>query len=136
MLGALACPDAAARSPSVQKQFERTVRTCLHDPHYRVGGAAIGECLDAASSEHDMRIGQRLHALSDNRCSDVAAAMAAAQRHWQDYRARQCGLYQALFDNTAMYVNGAACRVRITLQREHELQQLAELQPSLRPPCE
>ncbi len=49
---------------------------------------------------------------------------------------RQCELYQTRLDNTAIYVNGAACRLRITLQREHELQQLAELQPSLRRACE
>lgn len=136
MLCVLACPDAVAGSPSVQKQFEREVRTCQRDPQYRVGGAAIGECLVVASSERDTRIGHQLQALSDNRCRDVAAAMAAAQRQWQDYRDRQCGLYQALFDNTAMYVNGAACRLRVTLQREDELQQLAELQPALRTPCE
>lgn len=134
MIAALA--DAEARTPSTQKQFEQQLQACERDPQYRVGGAATGECLEAASAVLDGRIAHRLQALSAGRCDNMVKALADAQQHWRYYRHSQCGLYQAMFDNTAMYLNGSACRLRVTLQRDHELQQLDTLQPSLRHPCE
>lgn len=135
LCGALAGTEATARSTDTQKQFDRQLQDCQRDPRYRVGGAATGECLEEATAALDAGIETRLLSLGEDRCDNVVQALADAQQQWQRYRQQQCGLYQAMFDNTAMYLNGTACRLRLTLQRQHELQQLAEFQPSLRPPC-
>lgn len=115
---------AAPPPPTPQQRYERQLQACLRDPLYRVGGAATGECLEAATTTLDADIERRLQAL------------AQAQQHWQQYRQIQCAAYQTMFDNTAMYLNGTACQLRVTLERQHELQQLAALQPSLHPPCD
>lgn len=127
---------AAPPPPTPQQRYERQLQACLRDPQYRVGGAATGECLEAATATLDADIERRLQALAAPRCAGVGAALAQAQQHWQQYRQIQCAAYQTMFDNTAMYLNGTACQLRVTLERQHELQQLATLQPSLHPPCD
>lgn len=127
---------AAPQTPLPDKALERIVHRCNTDPAYRLGGAAIIDCLQEQDLAVEKRIARQLESLSGQHCAVIGHSLARQQQAWQDYRHHQCGLYSQLFDNTAMAVNAAVCRLRMGLQRAHELDQLADLQPGSPLPCE
>ena len=131
-LAASARPPAA---PALEKEYQRLLAQCRNDPQYRVGGAMTGECVEQETLRRDLLIEAALQRIAASHCPSVGAALAAAQRHWEQYRSAQCGLFQAMFDNTAMYLNGTACALRATLAREADLRMLVDYAPGSAAPC-
>jgi hypothetical protein len=82
-LGALTCLPLHAR-PAATPTFEKILQQCQRDPAYRVGGAAIGECLEVAAAQRDDAIATQLQALAQDHCATVGAAMKQSQQRWQE----------------------------------------------------
>jgi len=139
VLGLAWQPPASARSPAspaLEKQYQQVLAQCRNDPRYRVGGAMTGECVEQETLRRDLLIDAALQRIAASHCPAVAAGLAEAQRHWQRYRSAQCGLFQAMFDNTAMYLNGTACALRATLAREADVRMLVDYAPGSAAPCQ
>lgn len=109
-LGLLAPMSALA---SVQ-EMERDSKICMKDPRYNVGGAAIGDCLMELSEGVDKQIKVAFDAgLKRFHLPDDIEAYWAIQAAWLDYRKRMCGLVRLSPDNTASWVNSAACYLEL-----------------------
>lgn len=116
--------------------YQKLIRQCQNDPAYRVGGAAVGECLEVRVGELDKRMGTLLKTQAKSMCKQPLALMREAQKQWQEYRGSFCQVFPALFDNTAMYVNSQACALRLTLARLDDLKFLNTYRPGQPLPCE
>ena len=136
LLAGAGVAGAAPTAPLPDKALQQALDDCRRDPAYRIGGAAMGDCLDAHSARADARIAERLAALAATHCPVIGQALARQQQAWVDHRHGQCGVYRQLFDNTAMAVNAAVCTLRMGLQRAHELEQLQRYQPGEPLGCE
>lgn len=130
-IGLLLAPVQARKPDTVEQQFRTLLRQCERDPANRVGGAAIGECLLDHAAQRDADIARTLESLLRDKPDVVQASLRDAQAHWAEYRTRQCGMFQALFDNTPMYVNGGVCTLRLTLARQADLEFAARYQPGV-----
>lgn len=127
---------SVARAPLLpDAALKQAIDACKKDPAYRVGGAATGDCLELRSGDVDLRIERQLKGLASDHCPAIGNTLREQQAAWLDHRQTQCGIYQQLFDNTAMYINATVCILRMGLQRAHELEQLAVLQPGEPLPC-
>lgn len=135
-LTALPLAAATRQPPLPDAALKQAIDACNKDPAYRLGGAATGDCLEARSSTVDARIQQQLASLTASHCASIGKTLSSQQAVWQSHREAQCGLYTALFDNTAMYINSRVCDLRMGLQRAHELEQLTAFQPGQAMPCE
>lgn len=140
LLLGLAWPLAGFAKPAapaaLEKEYQRVLDQCRKDPHYRVGGAATGECIEVETQRRDLLIQAELRRISGAHCPKVATGLTEAQRHWEEYRRTQCSLFQAMFDNTPMYLNGTACALRTTLARQADLRMLVDYAPDNPVLCE
>lgn len=130
--------NALAQQPLdlLDASYTDILRWCQSHPDYKVGGAATGECLSDQSArlEHEV-LAQQQDLLTDH-CPAIKLRAAIAQQQWQTYRNSQCGLFQAMLDNTAMYNNAAACRLHMTLDFRDQQAFLAHYQPDTPVPCD
>ncbi|OCW57362.1 lysozyme inhibitor LprI family protein [Hoeflea olei] len=112
--GLLLVAPAAAQTDMLNED----IALCQSAPENRIGGAAIGECLEAVSDTLDARIEAEIGELSDLWCTDRdQRSMRETQTAWSRMRDEECGLVARSPDNTPSYVNGAACRVLLARQR-------------------
>ncbi|MDF1585310.1 lysozyme inhibitor LprI family protein [Marinimicrococcus flavescens] len=116
----LASAAALAEDP-VTAAFEQAMAACEADPRFRVGGAAMGDCLAEATAalERDLaaeqeRVGRRL-------CPAGRERLALAARSWEEYRAGFCGVVEETGDNTPAFVNAQSCELLVSLRRAADL---------------
>ena len=97
---------------------DEDIEACRQDPRFRIGGARIGDCLMEQSEALDQEIestvtaGERRYCLARDR-----EDYQQSQRDWLVYRTRMCDLVERSPDNTASWVNSAACRLELGKQR-------------------
>lgn len=107
--------------------IDAEVASCRADPQYRVGGAAMGECLLHKSNIVDQAIAELLKSQTSRFCAPQdRRVLAATQEKFVAYRVAQCGLVERSPGNTASHVNGAACTLMAGKQRMEDLRFLAE----------
>jgi uncharacterized protein YecT (DUF1311 family) len=128
--------DATAAQTPIEQQIAHAWQRCEADTEYRVGGAAHGDCLLAASDQREGAIEGRLAHLREDECPDLATAIDEAQRQWLAYREALCGLYANTFDSTPFYLRAAECQLRLTIRREHEFDMFDRTRPTSRATCE
>ena len=114
LLGAAAHADTTALMAEVE--------TCKADPANKIGGAAIGECLEDRSLELDAEIAGLLEQSMRKLCRESdRRTLQEEQVAWTARRSQQCDLISRSPGNTASYINGASCMV---LQAHQRLEQL------------
>ncbi|MCZ4287845.1 lysozyme inhibitor LprI family protein [Hoeflea alexandrii] len=110
---------AHADTPALKSEID----VCKADPVNKIGGAAIGECLENRSVELDAEIADLLGQSIGKLCSDPDRRIIQnGQKAWAEQRSQQCGLITRSPGNTASYVNGASCMV---LQGHQRIEQLS-----------
>lgn len=122
---------SAAAEQSVAEDADR----CLKDPRYRIGGAAIGDCLLELSEAVDREIATAVEAGETRYClAEDRADYRQSHADWQSYRQRLCDLVERSPDNTPSWVNAAACRLELGRQRLASLRYTGEYgSPRCRP---
>jgi len=115
---AVLCLSAPVPVLASVQEIERDSKTCMKDPRYNVGGAAIGDCLTDLSAAVDKQIKVAFDAgLKRFQLPEDIEAYWAIQTAWLDYRRRLCGLVSVSPDNTASWVNSAACHLELGRER-------------------
>lgn len=118
-LSLLLSPAAAA---SGERWTERDIERCRADARFKVGGAAIGDCLLELSADVDRQIALELQRSDDRYCrSEDRAALQQSHRDWESYRRGFCGLVENSPDNTPSYVNSASCQLELGRHRLSDL---------------
>lgn len=115
--------------------YDDILSYCQAHPDNRIGGAAIGDCLGEQTEQLEHLLQSRQTELLSTQCPAVILQAMIAQQQWQSYRTSQCGLYRAMFDNTAMYNNSQACRLQLTLDYRQQIDFLARYKPEDPMPC-
>lgn len=118
---AIAAPKITPKT-APKTAIEKDGEACSKDPRYHVGGAAIGDCLQALSDAVDLDIAAEV-AAGVTRYAVAADRDDYLQAHddWQAYRKRICDLVERSPGNTPSWVNGAACRLELGRQRVEAL---------------
>ncbi|MGX1307983.1 uncharacterized protein YecT (DUF1311 family) [Amorphus suaedae] len=103
---------------AAQQEIDADLAACENDPRFRVGGAAIGECLEMRRAVLDRQIGDLAESQARRFCaSSDQADVRAAQQDWLSYRAAHCGLITRSPGNTVSYVSGTVCNLILARQR-------------------
>lgn len=127
--GCLLAPAASA-----QWEVEADLTACENDPRYRVGGAAIGECLDETRQSVDREIAAFAEREAGRFCAAADAdAVRGAQRDWIAYRQSHCEVVSRSPGNTVSYVSGTVCNLMLARQR---LASLRLMEAYARPRCQ
>lgn len=115
-LALLAAPVASA--PADEFGLGKDVDQCRKDPRFRVGGAAIGDCLLERSEAVDRQIAALLQRAATRYCrAEDREVLRQSQAQWSSYRQRYCDLVEASPGNTPAFVNGASCRLVLARDR-------------------
>lgn len=107
-----------APTAHAQREIDEDLAACENDPRFRVGGAAIGECLEMRRMVLDRQISDLAESQAKRFC--VAADQAEArdaQADWLSYRTAHCGLITRSPGNTGSYVSGTVCNLILARQR-------------------
>ncbi|MFD1696425.1 lysozyme inhibitor LprI family protein [Roseibium aestuarii] len=118
----LSAPALAADTDTPDTELQAAVQACHEDPAWRVGGAAIGDCLIERTRDIDRDLTRRLQALTARICThrDEKVLQDGAAL-WSLRRDLECDLVTRSPGNTPAFVNGAACRLRSAFQRQADL---------------
>ncbi len=115
---ALLAPGGGMSAAGPRDDVAADVERCREDPRFRIGGAAIGDCLLALSEAVDREIESAVTAGKKRYCFDGDKGdFLRAHVDWQAYRTRLCALVERSPDNTPSFVNSAACRLELGRQR-------------------
>lgn len=123
-----------ASAACAQWEIEDDLTACENDPRYRVGGAAIGECLDETRQSVDREIAAFAAREARRFCAaEDAEAVRGAQRDWLAYRQAHCAVVARSPGNTVSYVSGTVCNLLLARQR---LDGLRLMEAYARPLCQ
>lgn len=113
LAAALCAPQARA-----QAEIDADLAACENDPRFRVGGAAIGECLEMRRMVLDRQISDLAESQARRFCfAGDQAEVREAQADWLSYRAAHCDLITRSPGNTVSYVSGTVCNLILARQR-------------------
>jgi|GEM_PF-3166070 len=141
LLAGLFCLSAQAESDAAAVEvqtasFDELIQYCKQHPEFIVGGAATGACLGQLANELEPYLAEQSEALFVDQCPAVKAAWDRAQEQAVSYQQSLCGLFPAMHDNTAMYINQQACHLRVGLARRDDLAFIARYKPEQSLPCD
>ena len=120
---------ALADTPALKAEVE----ACQADPANKIGGAAIGECLEDRSLELDAEIAGLMELSMRKLCQEAdRRILRGEQAAWTARRSQQCDLISRSPGNTASYINGASCLV---MQAHQRIDQLAFFNEYASPFC-
>lgn len=114
----LLLPLLLAAPASADTSIDADVEACHADPRFRVGGAAIGDCLMELSEAADRQIAAAIAEGSQRYCfEEDRADYLQSHADWTAYRTRMCDLVERSPGNTPSWINAAACRLELGRQR-------------------
>lgn len=125
---------AALAEDRVAAVFEEAVAACEADPRFRVGGAAMGDCLAEATAAHDEELAAEQERVGRRLCPAGRERLARAASSWEEYRAGLCGVVEETGGNTPAFVNARACELLVTLRRAEDLRFLDAYAAACRAP--
>ncbi|MBE0511226.1 MAG: DUF1311 domain-containing protein [Gammaproteobacteria bacterium] len=101
--------------------YQSIVDGCLRNPANRIGGAAIGGCLQKKVSKLQSHIDTKLNEIATRVCPAHQERLYQTQQQWLDYQQNFCQLLPSMHDNNAMYINSQSCALRLSLARHGDL---------------
>ncbi|MDX6749313.1 hypothetical protein SH611_05805 [Geminicoccaceae bacterium 1502E] len=112
---------AALAEDRVTAALKQAVVACDADPRFRVGGAAMGDCLAEATAAHEEELAAEQERVGRRLCPAGRERLASAASSWEEYRAGLCGVVEETGGNTPAFVNARACELLVTLRRAEDL---------------
>ncbi|NKI58150.1 DUF1311 domain-containing protein [Labrenzia sp. PO1] len=108
--------------PKLPAGLEAEIESCKADPANRIGGAAIGECLEDRAAERRAELDRRREKLAERLCNPAhTKQLFEGGKTWEALRQSECGLLGKLPGNTASYINMASCEMTLALQQSEAL---------------
>lgn len=115
--------------------YQSIVDGCLRNPANRIGGAAIGACLENEVNKLHIHIDEKLSEIASRFCPEHRKHLLQTQQQWLDYQQSFCQLLPHMHDNTARYINSQSCALRLSLARHGDLNYFKNNLPDQTSPC-
>lgn len=116
-----------AHAEITSPEISRAIDECADDPHERIGGEHVGNCLRTRALGIEQDIATALHRHSKRYCNEETRdRFQDVQSRWEEYRTASCSLIGDAPGTAPAYVNAAACEWQLARQRLESLSTIDE----------